>query len=113
MIEEAALTEAAAAAADTIVDDAKKIAEESAPKAEAVDDKGQLLLFTTQKCPNCKLAKEFLSGVDYTVIDAEENSDLAMKYGIMQAPTMVLVDGDTFRQYRGVSDIKGWLSQKN
>jgi glutaredoxin len=112
VIEEAALTEAAAAAADTIVDDAKKIAEESAPKAEAVDDKGQLLLFTTQKCPNCKLAKEFLSGVDYTVIDAEENSDLAMKYGIMQAPTLVVL-GDKVEKYANASNIRRYVNERS
>ena len=31
----------------------------------------------------------------------------------MQAPTMILVEGDTFRQFRGVSDIKGWLMEKS
>ena len=33
------------------------------------------------------------------------------QYGVKQAPTLVLVHGDEFEKYRGVSDIKGWLMQ--
>ena len=50
-------------------------------------------LFTTKTCPNCKIAKEILKGEDYQIIDAEENQDLVRKYGIMQAPTLVVTDG--------------------
>ena len=34
-------------------------------------------LFTTKTCPNCKMAKQFLKDVDYEVVDAEENAELA------------------------------------
>ena len=109
MIKEAALTEAVAAAAEPIADIAP-----AAPAEETMvvtDNKGQLLLFTTQKCPNCKLAKEFLSGVDYTVVDAEENSDLAMKYGIMQAPTLVVLEDDKVEKYANASNIRRYVNE--
>ncbi len=63
-------------------------------------------LFTTKTCPNCKLAKEYLKDVPYVVIDAEENMELAARYGVMQAPTLVVVDGDTHKKYVNASNIK-------
>lgn len=68
-------------------------------------------LFTTKTCPNCKLAKEYLKGVKYVVIDAEENMELAARYGVMQAPTMVVVDGDTHKKYVNASNIKKYVDQ--
>ena len=38
-----------------------------------------IYLFTTKTCPNCRLAKEYLKNVDYTIVDAEENMDLAVQ----------------------------------
>ena len=38
--------------------------------------------------------------------------DLVKKYGVKQAPTLILDNGDSFEKYRGVSDIKGWLMHK-
>jgi len=63
-------------------------------------------LFTTKTCPNCKLAKEYLKDVAYVPIDAEENMELAMRYGVMQAPTLVVVDGDSHKKYVNASNIK-------
>ena len=58
-----------------------------------------MYLFTTKTCPNCKLAKEYLKNEKYVLIDAAENMELAGKYGIMQAPTLVVVNGDGFKKY--------------
>ncbi|WP_313134660.1 ribonucleoside triphosphate reductase [Anaerocolumna sp.] len=63
-------------------------------------------LFTTKTCPNCKLAKEFLTGIPYTVIDAEENPELSNTYNIMQAPTLVVVKDGEVKKYANVSSIK-------
>ena len=49
------------------------------------------------------------ANVDYLTIDATQEPDLAEKFDIMQAPTLIVQDGDTFQKFRGVSDIKGWL----
>ncbi len=66
-------------------------------------------LFTTKTCPNCKLAKEYLKDVAYTLVDAEENADLTRQYGIMQAPTLVVVQGDEVKKYPNASRIKGFV----
>ena len=63
-------------------------------------------LFTTKTCPNCKLAKEYLKNDKYVVIDAEENTELAMRYGVMQAPTLVVVNGENYNKYVNASNIK-------
>lgn len=65
-----------------------------------------IYLFTTKTCPNCKLAKEYLKDVNYILIDAEENMELATKYGVMQAPTLVVVQNGEVKKYVNASRIK-------
>ncbi len=81
----------------------KKAAED---RRTAMRSGTKTILFTTKTCPNCKLAKEYLKNIDYTVIDAEENSELAIKYGVMQAPTLVIEAGQSRQKYVNVSNIK-------
>ena len=68
-------------------------------------------LFTTKTCPNCKLVKEYLKKVPYVTIDAEENMELARRYGVMQAPTLVVVNGDSHKKYVNASNIKKYVDQ--
>ena len=68
-------------------------------------------LFTTRTCPNCKLVKEYLKNVSYVTIDAEENMELARRYGVMQAPTLVVVNGDSHKKYVNASNIKKYVDQ--
>lgn len=84
--------------------------EEKDVKVEAPQD--VRYLFTTKTCPNCKLAKEFLTGIPYVVIDAEENMELAAHYGVMQAPSLVVVDGREYRKYVNASNIKKYAQEK-
>jgi ribonucleoside-triphosphate reductase len=82
------------------------------PEAGPVAD--GILLFKTPTCPNCKAASALLdkAGVRYTPLNSNEEKELVVKYGVKQAPTLVLIHGDTFEKYRGVSDIKGWLMSR-
>ncbi len=66
-------------------------------------------LFTTKTCPNCIIAKEYLQDTKYVTIDAEQNMELAQRYGVMQAPTLVVVDGDTHKKYVNASNIKKYV----
>ena len=68
-------------------------------------------LFTTKTCPNCKLVKKYLKNVPYVTIDAEENMELARRYGVMQAPTLVVVNGDSHKKYVNASNIKKYVDQ--
>ncbi len=69
-------------------------------------------LFVTKTCPNCKLAKQYLAGEKYVVIDAEENAELVARYKIMQAPTLVVVNEDSFTKYVNASNIKKYVEEK-
>ena len=81
---------------------------------EKPDGGMKILLFKTPTCPNCKAAGALLdrAGIGYEALNANEEKELVAKYGIRQAPTLVLLHGDTFEKFRGVSDIKGWLMEK-
>lgn len=69
-------------------------------------------LFTTKTCPNCKLAKEYLKEDSYVVVDAEENVDMVSQYGVMQAPTLVVVNGEKYKKYVNASNIKKYAEER-
>ena len=68
-------------------------------------------LFTTKTCPNCAMAKEILKDQEYVVIDAEENVELTQQYGVMQAPTLVVVDGEHTKKYVNASNIQKFVDE--
>lgn len=76
---------------------------------------GEILLFTTKTCPNCKMAKMMLdkAGIKYTVIDAEDQKDLTQKYGVKKAPTMLVANGQGYDRYENASFIKNSLKTQN
>ena len=76
--------------------------------AAQVEKLGQALLFTTPTCPNCRLAVTMLDkqGFAYEKLNAEDNAELAKKYGVKQAPTLVVTDGEHFEKYAGAGAIK-------
>lgn len=79
---------------------------DSGRQGRAEVPEGVKYLFVTKTCPNCKLAKEYLKWEQYVIIDADENIELAGKYGVMQAPTLVIADGRDCRKYINVSNIR-------
>ena len=99
------------------VDDAPCSCEEhsaSAAPAGASAGTADIILFKTATCPNCKAAAALLekAGIEYQALNADENAELVAKYGIKQAPTLIVMNGDEFEKYRGVSDIKGYIMSK-
>lgn len=73
---------------------------------------GDLLLFTTKTCPNCKIVKVLLdeNNLTYKIIESENNLDLVEKYDIMQAPTLV-VKGEDITKYNGVVEVENFIKQ--
>ncbi|MBQ8321205.1 MAG: ribonucleoside triphosphate reductase [Clostridia bacterium] len=84
-------------------------AEEAAPAASA----DKILLFTTTTCPKCRMAKMFLdnAGIQYETVIAEENADLASLYGIKEAPTLVVINGNRAERIANPSNIKAFCEQ--
>ncbi|MBQ7642272.1 MAG: ribonucleoside triphosphate reductase, partial [Clostridia bacterium] len=83
------------------------------PSESAISGNGNMLLFATATCPNCKIACAMLDkeGVAYTKLLANENVELVNKYGIKQAPTLIVTDGENYEKYTGVSEIKKYLGK--
>ncbi len=71
------------------------------------------ILFATPTCPNCKLACALMdkAGFAYEKLMAEEHPDLVSKYGVKQAPTLVIDDGENIIKLKGVSDIKKFVNE--
>ena len=71
----------------------------------------EILLFTSPTCPNCKMAKMLLdkSGIHYHMIDATTNVETTKAYGVKQAPTLVVPNGDSYSTYENASLIKGYI----
>ncbi len=73
----------------------------------------QVMLFTTATCPNCKIACALLdkAGVAYEKLLANDNAEMVEAFGIRQAPTLIVTDGEGYEKYTGVSEIKKYLGQ--
>ena len=97
----------------------QEMTELSAPEVEVTLHEGELelssdhtvrYLFTTKTCPNCAKAKEILSDEEFVIIDAEEEPELTAKFGVMQAPTLVVVDGEKSEKFVNASNIQKYVN---
>ena len=97
----------------TIPEEAPAAAAETAATAQPIST-ARAMLFVSATCPNCKLAISMLekAGFPFKRVLATENVELTNKYGIKQAPTLVVLDGEDFEKFKGVSEIKGMLNAK-
>jgi len=82
----------------------------AAPKAE----ESRAILFATPTCPNCRIACSYMdkAGFSYEKLMADENAELALSYGVKQAPTLVITDGEGFVKYAGAGAIKKFLEDR-
>ncbi|MBE6156788.1 MAG: ribonucleoside triphosphate reductase [Firmicutes bacterium] len=80
----------------------------SKTKAKDKIENDCIMLFGTKTCPNCKVAAQLLekAHVDYKFIDAEEQTDLTKKYGVKQAPTLIVVTNGKSENIVNLSNIK-------
>ena len=73
----------------------------------------KLILFTTKTCPKCRMARMFLdqAGIVYETLLAEENAELSSAYGIKEAPTLVVISGDSYEKIANPSNIKAFCDR--
>ena len=93
---------------------AMPIAEE--PEVCACEEGTKIYLFATKTCPNCKMAGVFLdkAGIAYEKVYAEDNAELVERFGIKQAPTLVVtVDGVESEKVINLSNIRKFIDSSN
>ncbi len=82
--------------------------EKDASKNTGAADAEELMLITTSVCPKCRAAKKMLDavGIKYKTVVADEDPEPAKKYGIKQAPSLIIKSpaGDTVLS--GLSEIQ-------
>ena len=71
----------------------------------------KLMLFTATTCPNCRIAKTFLdkANLEYDVIVAENEPAKAEAFDIRQAPTLVIMKGDSYEKLTNLSEIRRYI----
>ena len=69
----------------------------------------------SMKANACKMAKQMLdkAGVEYTQVDAVENKDTTVKYGVNKAPTLLVPNGNGFDRYDNASLIRKYIEGLN
>lgn len=69
------------------------------------------MLFTTKTCPNCKMAKTMLdkANISYTIVDAEDDKQTTLKYGVKKAPTLLIPSVDGYERFENASFIKKYV----
>ena len=76
-------------------------------------DNARIILFATTTCPNCRMAEKFLgdAGVVYEKIYADQSPELAKQFEIKQAPTLVIINGDSVERIMNVSNIRKFAEE--
>lgn len=91
----------------------KKITRDEFEREVLHGENPALLMFYKDGCSPCKAmlpileqAAEMACDVRFCRVDAEEESDLAEKYGVRAVPTMVILSGETvFRTISGLHSL--------
>jgi len=77
------------------------------------EQKRRVFLIKTRTCVNCRNAEEGLkaNNIPYEAVFAEDNMEMAEKYGIVQSPTLVIDYGESYKAIAGASAIIGWAKK--
>ena len=75
----------------------------------------EIMLFSTKTCPNCKMSKMMLdkAGVKYKVIDAEDDKETTLTFGVRKAPTLLVPTESGFEKFENASNIKKFIEGLN
>lgn len=71
------------------------------------------MLFITKTCPNCRRVKPRLdkAGIAYRVVDAEEETELTLKYHLSQVPALIVPSQGAEQVLVGISAILDYVNQ--
>ena len=98
---------------NSVLKKSHKIEREEAAEACpcAAEEETKVLLFATKTCPKCKIAASELEkkGIAFEKLFVEENKELAVSYGLKQAPTLV-VTGKNAGIYADLTGVKEFIA---
>ena len=89
-----------------------QIVEKIADEKKVEFSSNDILLFATKTCPNCKMSKMMLdkAQIAYKVIDAEEEKQTTIEFGVRKAPTLFVPNAaGTYDKYENASEIKRFI----
>jgi len=79
----------------------------------------KVMMFSSETCAPCKQMKAIMENIDHTAVhleylDARQEREQVLKYGMRTLPTFVMTDGDgnKIKQYSGVmspEEYEAWL----
>ena len=87
--------------------------EEPVTETVAQDTEDRVILFATRTCPNCRMARTFLdnAGIAYDEIFADEDEESSDRYGVRQAPTLIVEQGGKMEKIVNVSNIRKYINE--
>jgi thioredoxin 1 len=79
----------------------------------------KVIRFTASWCKPCEALKEILTFVETTVpievVDIDENSEIAIEYGVRSVPTMVMVEDNVVLKsivgIRSKQQLEAWINE--
>ena len=100
---------------NSVLKDKTEISTENIASDNEIIEINTPLLFTTKTCPNCKMAKQMLAkaNIEYQPIDAVDDKEVAQKFGVKKAPTLLVPNGKSFDSFDNASKIKAYITSQN
>jgi thioredoxin 1 len=79
----------------------------------------KVIRFTASWCKPCEALKDILTYVETTVpievVDIDENSEIAIEYGVRSVPTMVMVEDNVVLKsivgIRSKQQLEAWINE--
>jgi len=79
----------------------------------------KVIRFTASWCKTCEALKDILTYVETTVpievVDIDENSEIAIEYGVRSVPTMVMVEDNVVLKsivgIRSKQQLEAWINE--
>jgi thioredoxin 1 len=79
----------------------------------------KVIRFTASWCKPCEALKEILTFVETTVpievVDIDENSEIAIEYGVRSVPTMVMVEDNVVLKtsvgLKSKQQLEAWINE--
>ena len=115
-VEEGAIDIGAISASTREEGEVVAVARSEVPSLSEERKPARYMLFWAEHCPHCPAVKMYMEKVnirgEWHKVDSPEGYELAMKYNVLQTPTVILFDdmGNRLADLHNIGGIRKWLS---